>query len=104
MSHKGDYMKFKITRYDNKVKLQLTHYNNLRKYYNKLIEEIMGENYYTISPDVMNSDTEAYEDMIYRIKCLKKTIIYKNNLIYLQFIIIVIMMILLFLASMHMIF
>ena len=97
-------MKFKITRYDNKTKLQLTHYNNLRKYYNKLIEEIMGENYYTISPDVMNSDTEAYEDMIYRIKCLKETIIYKNNLIYLQFIIIVIMMILLFLASMHMIF
>ena len=97
-------MKFKITRYDNKVKLQLTHYNNLRKYYNKLIEEIMGENYYTISPDVMNSDTEAYEDMIYRIKYLKETIKCKNILIYLQFIIIVIMMILLFLASMHMIF
>ena len=97
-------MKFKITRYDNKTKLQLTHYNNLRKYYNKLIDEILGENYYTISPDVMNSDTEAYEDMIYRIKYLKKTIIYKNNLIYLQFIIIVIMIILLFLASMHIIF
>ena len=97
-------MKFKITRYDNKTKLQLTHYNNLRKYYYKLIEEIMGEDYYTISPDVMNSDTEAYEDMIYRIKCLKETIIYKNNLIYLQFIIIVIMIILLFLASMHVIF
>ena len=64
----------------------------------------MGEDYYTISPDVMNSDTEAYEDMIYRIKYLKETIIYKNNLIYLQFIIIVIMMILLFLASMHIIF
>ena len=97
-------MKFKITRYDNKTKLQLTHYNNLRKYYYKLIEEIMGEDYYTISPDVMNSDTEAYEDMIYRIKCLKETIIYKNNLMYLQFIIIVIMIILLFLASMHVIF
>ena len=97
-------MKFKITRYDNKTRLQLTHYNNLRKYYNKLIDEIMGKNYYTISPDVMNSDTEAYEDMIYRIKYLKETIIYKNNLIYLQFIIIVIMIILLFLASMHVIF
>ena len=74
-------MKFKITRYDDKTRLQLTHYNNLRKYYYKLIEEIMGEDYYTISPDVMNSDTEAYEDMIYRIKYLKETIIYKNNLI-----------------------
>ena len=97
-------MKFKITRYDNKTRLQLTHYDNLRKHYNELIDEIMGENYYTISPDVMNSDTEAYEDMIYRIKYLKETIIYKNILIYSQFIIIVIMMILLFLASMHMIF
>ena len=97
-------MKFKITRYDDKTRLQLIHYNNLRKYYYKLIEEILGEDYYTISPDVMNSDTEAYEDMIYRIKYLKKSIIYKNNLIYLQFIIIVIMMILLFLASMHIIF
>ena len=97
-------MKFKITRYDDKTRLQLTHYNNLRKYYYKLIEEIMGEDYYTISPDVMNSDTEAYEDMIHKIKYLKETIIYKNNLIYLQFIIIVIMMILLFLASIHMIF
>ena len=65
-------MKFKITRYDDKTRLQLIHYNNLRKYYYKLIEEIMGEDYYTISPDVMNSDTEAYEDMIYRIKYLKK--------------------------------
>ena len=97
-------MKFKITRCDDKTRLQLIHYNNLRKYYYKLIEEIMGENYYTISPDVMNSDTEAYEDMIHRIKYLKETIIYKNILIYSQFIIIVIMIILLFLASMHMIF
>ena len=97
-------MKFKIIRYDDETRLQLTHYNNLRKYYNKLIEEVMGKDYYTISPDVMNSDTEAYEDMIHRIKYLKETIIYKNILIYSQFIIIVIMMILLFLASMHMIF
>ena len=97
-------MKFKITRYDNKTRLQLTHYNNLRKYYYKLIEEILGEDYYTISPDVMNSDTEAYEDMVNRIKYLKETIKCKNILIYLQFIIIVIMMILLFLASIHMIF
>ena len=97
-------MKFKITRYDNKTRLQLTHYNNLRKYYYKLIEEILGEDYYTISPDVMNSDTEAYEDMVNRIKYLKETIKCKNILIYLQFIIIAIMIILLFLASIHMIF
>ena len=97
-------MKFKITRYDDKTRLQLIHYNNLRKYYYKLIEEILGEDYYTISPDVMNSDTEAYEDMVNRIKYLKETIKCKNILIYLQFIIIVIMMILLFLASIHMIF
>ena len=52
----------------------------------------------------MNSDTEAYEDMIYRIKYLKETIKCKNAQICLQFIIIVFMIILLFLASMHMIF
>ena len=97
-------MKFKIVRYDDKTRIQLTHYNNLRKYYNKLIDEIMGEDYYTVNPDVMNSDTEAYEDMIGRIKYLKESIKCKNAQICLQFIIIVIMMILLFLASMHIIF
>ena len=97
-------MKFKIVRYDDKTRLQLIHYNNLRKYYNNLIDEIMGEDYYTVNPDVMNSDTEAYEDMIGRIKYLKESIKCKNAQICLQFIIIVIMMILLFLASMHIIF
>ena len=97
-------MRVKITRYDNKTKLQLTHYNNLRKHYNKLIDEILGEDYYTISPDVMNSDMEAYGDMVNRIKYLKETIKCKNAQICLQFIIIVIMMVLLFLASMHVIF
>ena len=97
-------MKFKIVRYDDKTRLQLTHYNNLRKYYNDLIDKIMGEDYYTVNPDVMNSDTEAYEDMIGRIKYLKESIKCKNAQICLQFIIIIIMIILLFLASMHIIF
>ena len=97
-------MKFKIVRYDDKTRLQLTHYNNLRKYYNDLIEEIMGEDYYTVNPDVMNSDAESYQDMIYRINYLKESIKCKNAQICLQFIIIVIMMIMLFLASMHIIF
>ena len=97
-------MKFKIVRYDDKTRIQLTHYNNLRKYYNNLIDEIMGEDYYTVNPDVMNSDTEAYEDMLYRIKYLKDSIGCKNAQITLQFIIIIILMTLLFLASMHIIF
>ena len=97
-------MKFKIVRYDDKTRLQLTHYNNLRKYYNNLIDEIMGEDYYTVNPDVMNSDKEAFEDMLDRIIYLKESIKCKNAQICLQFIIIVIMMILLFLASMHIIF
>ena len=97
-------MKFKITRHDDETRLKLIHYDNIRKYYNKLIKEIMGEDYYTVNPNVMNSDAEAFEDMINRIKYLKETIKCKNILIYSQFIIIVIMMILLFLASIHMIF
>lgn len=97
-------MKVKITRYDDKTRLQLLHYENLRKYFNKLIDEILGEDYYTVNPDVMNSDTEAYEDMLYRIKYLKDSIGCKNAQITLQFIIIIILMTLLFLASMHIIF
>ena len=97
-------MKFKIVRYDDKTRLQLIHYNNLRKYYNTLIDEIMGEDYYTVNPDVMSSDAEAFEDMINRIKYSKENIKCKNAQICLQFIIIVIMLILLFLASMHIIF
>ena len=31
-------MRVKITRYDDKTRLQLKHYENLRKHYNKLIE------------------------------------------------------------------
>lgn len=97
-------MKFKIVRYDDKTRLKLIHYDNLRQYYNKLIKEIMGEGYYTVNPNVMNSDEEAFQDMMYRIKYLKETIGCKNAQICLQFIIIIIMMILLFLASMHIIF
>ena len=97
-------MKFKIVRYDDKTRLQLIHYNNLRKYYNTLIDEIMGEDYYTVNPDVMSSDAEAFEDMINRINYLKDSIKCKNAQICLQFIIILITMILLFLASMHIIF
>ena len=97
-------MKFKIVRRDAETRLQQIHYKNLRYYYNSLIDEIMGEDYYTINPDVINSDKEAFEDMMYRVKYLKDTIICKNIQICLQFIIIVIMMLLLFLASMHVIF
>ena len=97
-------MKFKIVRYDDKTRLQLTHYNNLRKYYNDLIDEIMGEDYYTVNPDVMNSDKEAFEYMMYQVKYLKDTIKCKNAQIVLQAILIIIMMLLLFLASMHVIF
>ena len=97
-------MKFKIVRYDDKTRLKLIHYDNLRQYYSKLIKEIMGEDYYTMNPEVMSSDAEAFEDMIGRIKYLKETIGCKNAQICLQFILIIIIMILLFLASMHMIF
>ena len=97
-------MRVKIVRYDNETRLKLIHYDNLRQHYNNLIKEIMGEDYYTISPGVTSSDMEAYGDMINRIKYLKETIGCKNAQICLQFIIIVIMLVLLFLASMHVIF
>ena len=97
-------MKFRIVRRDAETRLQQIHYKNLRYYYNSLIDEIMGEDYYTVNPDVMNSDKEAFEDMLDRISYLKESIKCKNAQICLQFILIVIMMFMLFLASMHVIF
>ena len=97
-------MKFKIVRRDSETRVQQIHYKNLRYYYSSLMDEIMGEDYYTVNPDVMNSDKEAFEDMMYRVRYLKDTIKCKNAQIVLQFILIVMMLVLLFLASMHMIF
>ena len=97
-------MKFKIVKRDAETRLQQIHYKNLRYYYNSLIDEIMSEDYYTISPDVISSDREAFEDMMYRVRGLKNTIKCKNVQIALQAILIIIMMLLLFLASMHIIF
>ena len=97
-------MKFKIVRRDSETRVQQIHYKNLRYYYSSLMDEIMGEDYYTVNPDVMNSDKEAFEDMMYRVRYLKDTIKCKNAQIVLQFILIVMMLALLFLASMHMIF
>ena len=97
-------MKFKIVRRDAVTRLQQIHYENLRYYYNSLIDEIMSENYYTINSDVMNSDKEAFEDMMYKVRYLKNTIKCKNVQIVLQTILIIIMMLLLFLASIHIIF
>ena len=97
-------MKFRIVRRDAETRLQQIHYKNLRYYYNSLIDEIMGENYYTVNPDVMNSDKEAFEDMMYRVQYLKDTIKCKNVQIVLQAILIIVTMLMLFLASMHIIF
>ena len=97
-------MKFKIVRRDAETRLQQIHYKNLRYYYNSLIDEIMGEDYYTVNPDVMNSDREAFEDMLGRINYLKESIKCKNAQICLQFIVNVMLIILLFLASIHVIF
>ena len=97
-------MKFKIVRRDAETRLQQIHYKNLRYYYNSLIDEIMGEDYYTVNPDVMNSDKEAFEDMLDRIIYLKEAIKCKNAQICLQFIVNVMLIILLFLASIHVIF
>ena len=83
-------MKFRIVRRDAETRLQQIHYKNLQYYYNSLIDEIMGEDYYTVNPDVMNSDKEAFEDMMYRIKYLKRTIKYKNVQLCLQFILCVV--------------
>lgn len=37
--------------------------SSLRKNFNLLVKKIMGNNYYTIAPDVVSSDIEAIKDI-----------------------------------------
>lgn len=38
-------------------------YSSLRKNFNLLVKKIMGNNYYTIAPDVVSSDIQAIKDI-----------------------------------------
>lgn len=51
--------------------LEKKHYRNLRNNFSTLIKLILGNNYYTMSIHVLDSDEEAFNDMvkeIYKIK------------------------------------
>lgn len=46
-------------------------YDNLRRNYQNIIKEILGENYYTINCDHFGGDNESAEDIIYKYRKIK---------------------------------
>lgn len=46
-------------------------YDNLRRNYQNIIKEILGENYYTINSDHFGGDNESAEDIIYKYRKMK---------------------------------
>lgn len=46
-------------------------YDNLRRNYQNIIKEILGENYYTINSDNFGGDNESAEDIIYKYRKMK---------------------------------
>lgn len=47
-------------------------YKELRKNFNKLTNEILGEDYYNMGMDTYNCDQETTDDILYKYKRLKK--------------------------------
>lgn len=66
----------------NKLTPEEKYYSDLRKYYNGLIKNILGDNYYTVSCDVANSDKEAYDDMLNTIKTMQMDLVVYKQLFY----------------------
>lgn len=66
----------------NKLTPEEKYYSDLRKYYNGLIKNILGDNYYTVSCDVTNSDKEAYDDMLNTIKTMQMDLVVYKQLFY----------------------
>ncbi len=55
-------------------RVSILQYNNLRKHFNKMINDILGPDYYNIEMDVYQSDIACCEDTIRysQISCLDK--------------------------------
>ena len=51
-------------------------YKELRKNFNKLTNEILGEDYYNMGVDTYNCDEETTEDLLYKYKKLKKEVVF----------------------------
>lgn len=47
-------------------------YDNLRRNFQNIVNEVLGEDYYTINPDYFGGDNESSEDIINKYRHIKK--------------------------------
>jgi hypothetical protein len=54
-------------------KIRLLQYENLRKHFNKLVKDVLGEDYYNLAMDVYTCDEQCCEDLRSKYKCNGKS-------------------------------
>lgn len=59
-------------------------YSNLRKNYNSICDDILGENYYTMAMDVYVADDEISNDIKRKFKNQNDTIRYLKSLLFIS--------------------
>lgn len=47
-------------------------YDNLRRNFQNIVDEVLGEDYYTINPDHFGGDNESSEDIINKYRHINK--------------------------------
>lgn len=47
-------------------------YDNLRRNFQNIVDEVLGKDYYTINPDHFGGDNESSEDIINKYRHIKK--------------------------------
>lgn len=47
-------------------------YDNLRRNFQNIVDEVLGKDYYTINPDHFGGDNESSEDIINKYRHMKK--------------------------------
>lgn len=70
-------------------KVSKMQYKNLRYYFQKLINNILGDNYYNMANDVYDCDEQCCEDIFNAFKYLKELLKYSRVLNFILLLIIV---------------
>ncbi len=55
-------------RFYDREKVRVQQYNSLRKHFNKMVNEVLGEEYYNTEMDVYGSDQATCEDIVCRFR------------------------------------
>lgn len=70
-ANKEDLYKAKAEYYEslyNENRVAILQYNNLRKHFSKMIDDVLGEDYYNMDMDVYGSDQACCEDITRKAK------------------------------------